>query len=250
MKQNIQKKLIKMYQSVPKIPDYEKINSIIQEAKIPKQVIPRESSLSWFVTTQIRFINFKVWLFQILLLSLYAFFVFVNLRDTKGFLLLIPATPILVFIGTSELSRSFRYRMAELEMPTRFSLRHILLARLIIISALDLFTLTCFMIITSLQTYTAIHTLVLYGIVPCFVTAHGCLFILNRCNSSYSQYYTSTYSITLSVVGSLSVKLWPAWYDASARGIWLFVFCMALAGVCSEVYKMLHNCSQKVACFH
>ncbi len=250
MKQSIQKRLEEMYQSVPPMPDSEGITSIIQEAKSIKCVIPKESSLFWFVKTQIRFIDIKVWIFQILLLCAYAFFVSVTLQDIDGFLLLVPITPIVVFISTSELSRSFRCRMAEMEIPTRFSLRQVLLARLIIIVAADLFTLTCLMIITILQAYTTINALILYGIVPCLVTAYGCLWIMNRCNSSYSPYYTAAYSIALSVVGGISINLWPVWYNASAQGIWLLVFCIALAGVCSEVCKMLRNCSRKLECFN
>jgi hypothetical protein len=238
-----------MYQSAPPMPDAEGINFMIQEAKSLKRVIPKESSLFWFVKTQMRFIDIKVWIFQILLLCVYTFFVCFTLQDTEGFLLLVPITPILVFIGTSELSRSFRYRMAEMEIPTRFSLRQVLLARLIIIVAADLFTLTCLMIITALQAYTAINALILYGIVPCLVTAYGCLWIMNRCNSSYSQYYTAAYCIALSVVGGISINLWPVWYNASAQGIWLLVFCIALAGVYSEVCKMLRNCFQKLEGF-
>ena len=250
MKRNIQKKLVEMYQSVPPMPDAEGMTSIIKEAKSIKGVIPKESSLFWFVKTQIRFIDIKVWIFQILLLCMYALFVCATLQNTEGFLLLVPITPIVVLIGTSELSRSFRYRMAEMEIPTHFSLRQVLLARLIIIVAADLFTLTCLMIITALQAYTAINALILYGIVPCLVTAYGCLWIMNRCNRSYSQYYTATYSIALSVVGGISINLWPVWYNASAQGIWLLVFCLALVGFYSEVRKMLNNCSRKLECFN
>lgn len=250
MKRSIQKKLVEMYQSVPPMPDVRGITSIIQEVKSLTLVIPKESSLFWFIKTQIRFIDIKVWIFQILLLCAYAFFVCVTLQDMEGFLLLVPITPIVVFVGTSELSRSFRYRMAEMEIPTRFSLRQVLLARLIIIVAADLFTLTCLMIITALQAYTTIYALILYGIVPCLVTAYGCLWIMNRCNSSYSQYYTATYSIALSVVGGISINLWPVWYSALAQGIWLLVFCIALVGVYFEVCRMLHNCSRKLECFN
>ncbi len=248
MKRSMQKKLVEMYQSVPPMPDTRGKTSIIKEAKSIKRVIPKESSLFWFVKTQIRFIDIKVWIFQILLLCVYSFFVCVTLQDTEAFLLLVPITPIAVFISTSELSRSFRYRMAEMEIPTRFSLRQVLLARLIIIVAADLFSLTCLLIITALQAYMTISALILYGIVPCLVTAYGCLWIMNRCNNAYSQYYTAAYSIAISVVGGISVNLWPIWYDASAQGIWFLVFCIALAGVCAEVCKMLHNCSRKLEC--
>lgn len=250
MKRSIQKKLEEMYQSVPPMPDTEGITSIIQEAKRITGVIPKESSLFWFVKAQIRFIDIKVWIFQILLLCTYAFFVCFTLHDTEGFLLLVPITPIVVFIGTGELSRSFRYRMAEMEIPTHFSLRQVLLARLIIIVVADCFTLTCLMIITALQAYAAINALILYGMVPCLVTAYGCLWIMNRCNSSYSQYYTAAYSIALSVVGGISINLCPTWYNASAQGIWLLVFCIALAGVYSEVCKLIRDCSRKSECFN
>ena len=249
MKQNIQKKLVEMYQSVPPMPDPDGMKIIIQEANNKKGFIPKESSLLWFIKTQIRFIDIKVWIFQILLLGVYAFFVCSTLHNIEGFLLLVPVTPIVVFIGTSELSRSYRYRMAEMEIPTRFSLPQVVLARLVIIVIADLFTLTCLMIITALQAYTAISALILYGMVPCLIAAYGCLWIMNRSHSSYSQYYTATYCIALSVMGYISINLWPVWYNASAQGIWLLVFGIALVGVYVEVCKMLRNCSRKLECF-
>jgi hypothetical protein len=140
--------------------------------------------------------------------------------------------------------------MVELEIPTRFSLRQVLLARLLIIVVADVFTLTCILILTALRTYTAIHALILYGLVPCLVTAYGSLFIMNRYNDSYNHYYTTIFCIALSVVGGISIEFWPAWYHTSALGIWIVAFFISLAGVSYEVWNLLHASSRKLECLH
>ena len=51
------------------------------------------------------------------------------LKDSDGFLLLVAAAPLVVLLGSGELSRSFRYHMTELELPSHFSLPQIFMAK-------------------------------------------------------------------------------------------------------------------------
>lgn len=250
MKRSIEKKLIEMYNSVPNLPNPLYKESIIKEAKNIELFIPKESSLFWFLKRQIRFIDAKLWIFEIILLFSYMFYIYFNIPYKKEFLVLVPITPIIVLISTTQLSCSYRYNMVEMEIPNYFSLRKVMLARIIIIATIDIITLTCLIIITSLKVYTAINLLILYGIVPCLVTAYGCLYIINKFNTEYSIYYTTAYSITLSIIGGISINTYPMLYDISAQGIWILVFCIAFFGIFSEVYKMIRNCNNKLEYFN
>lgn len=75
------------------------------------------------------------------------------LKDSDGFLLLVAAAPLVVLLGSGELSRSFRYHMTELELPSRFSLPQIFMARFVIAAVVDTLSLTCMLIMTAMKTY-------------------------------------------------------------------------------------------------
>lgn len=246
MKENLKTELKALYQKTPPMPDSGRINEIMALAKRKTLALPRESSLFWFVRAQIRFTNRKFLVLQLLLLCLYGFFTATVLQDNEGFLLLVPLAPIVVLIGTSEISRSFWCGMTELELPSRFSLPQVLLARLVITAMIDTLSLTCMLVLTAMKTYTTFGALILYGLVPSFLAAAGSLFLINRCRNTNVQYYVSAYCAALSAFGMISVNKWPKWYDGTATAVWLILLLFAIAGFAEEIYKMLNNCSQRL----
>lgn len=243
MKQSLKKELRELYGTVPPIPNPGQINKLITQAGRKALMLPRESSLCWFIKSQIRFISWRFLMFQLLLLCLYGFFTTVFLQDDNGFLLLVPAAPVAVMLGTGELSRSFRFNTTELELPSRFSLPQVLLARLTITVVINTLSLTCMLFLTAMKTYHTFGSLILYGLVPSLLAAAGSLFLMNHSRDASAGYYVSAYCITLSAIGAISLAEWPEWYTGAATAVWLLVLAISAIAFAEEIYRLLRNCS-------
>jgi len=248
LKRNVKNELKELYQSAPPMPDPGRAAELTARADGKTLTLPRENSVVWFIRTQLRFVNRQFFVLQLLLVCLYGFFTTVILLDNDAFFLLVPLAPIAVLLGTGELSRSFRFNMTELELPSRFSLAQILLARLVITAAADMLSLTCMLILTAVKTYYTFGALILYGLVPALLAASGSLFLINRSRNAIAQYYVSAYCVGLSALGAVSLNTWPEWYNGAAAAVWCIVLAVSTAILAAELYKMLHDCSKGLEC--
>jgi len=248
VKHDLENELRELYQTVPPVPNPSRAAELIAQANRKAPFLPKETSVIWFIRTQLRFVNRQFLVLQLLLICLYGFFTTAILQDSDAFLLLVPLSPIAVLLGTGELSRSFRFNMTELELPSRFSLSQILLARLVITAAADMLSLTCMLILTAMRTYHTFGALILYGLVPALLAASGSLFLINRSRSASSQYYVSAYCVGLSALGAVSLNEWPEWYNGTAAAVWCAVLAVSTVILAAELYKMLHDCSRGLEC--
>ena len=234
MKRNLENDLRKLYSAVPPMPDANGKEVLMAQARNKRLALPTETSLLWFVRAQIRFVNKRVLVFQFLLLCLYGFITTIILKDNDGYLLLVPLAPIVILLGTCELSRSYRYNMTELELPSRFSLAQILLARFVIAAATDTLSLTAMLITTAMKTH---YT---------FLAAAGSLFLLNRNRNANTSYYMSAYCVNLSALGAISIEIWPTWYDSAAIMMWLLILIISTGFLLIELYKMFKDSTKRL----
>ena len=246
MKQNLKRELKAFYQAAPPMPRTDLIAQLKTQAKKNALTPPRDPSLYRFIRAQIRYLNRKLRVLQFMLICLYTVYTLMLLQVNQTFLLLVPISPLAVLLGSGELSRSSRYGMAELEFPSRFSLPQILLARLILIAAVDLFSLTCMLCLTAMKTYYSLGALILYGLVPTLLAAAGSLFFINHFRSANTQYYISAYCVSLSALGALSINLRPEWYIGTAAAVWITVLVLSVAVLAAEIYKLFRDCSKQL----
>ncbi len=246
MKRNLENDLRKLYSAVPPMPDANGKEVLMAQARNKRLALPTETSLLWFVRAQIRFVNKRVLVFQFLLLCLYGFITTIILKDNDGYLLLVPLAPIVILLGTCELSRSYRYNMTELELPSRFSLAQILLARFVIAAATDTLSLTAMLITTAMKTHYTFFSLIIYGLVPSFLAAAGSLFLLNRNRNANTSYYMSAYCVNLSALGAISIEIWPTWYDSAAIMMWLLILIISTGFLLIELYKMFKDSTKRL----
>ena len=188
MKRVLKNELRQLMQAAPPLPDAAKKAQLMEQARSKRLSLSTETSMLQFIKGQIRFVNKSLFACQLLLLCLYGLFTTMVLKDSDGFLLLVAAAPLVVLLGSGELSRSFRYHMTELELPSRFSLPQIFMARFVIAAVVDTLSLTCMLIMTAMKTYFTFGALILYGLVPSFLAASGSLFLLNRSRNANTHY--------------------------------------------------------------
>ena len=162
MKRVLKNELRQLMQAAPPLPDAAKKAQLMEQARSKRLSLSTETSMLQFIKGQIRFVNKSLFACQLLLLCLYGLFTTMILKDSDGFLLLVAAAPLVVLLGSGELSRSFRYHMTELELPSRFSLPQIFMARFVIAAVVDTLSLTCMLIMTAMKTYFTFGALILW----------------------------------------------------------------------------------------
>lgn len=106
-------------------PEPEKKESFI------KNLRPREIGIPEMIITQIPYIRFPIWLFSLLTAAVAMGGAVLGMEDTE--FLITVLMPFNAAIAVFEAHRSRRYGMSELEMATRFSLRSVVFARLVIL---------------------------------------------------------------------------------------------------------------------
>ena len=124
---------------------YEHLQKTISLAKNEwkKRVVRPRITFSKFLTTQIKFVGWKIWLAQaIVLLCLSYLLVFFGdyiLNNQRNVALLLCCISILVLMSAIPfIQRSIRYKTYEIETATRFSATKQLLAKLLIIGIGDI----------------------------------------------------------------------------------------------------------------
>lgn len=244
MKQVLKQELRELYHTAPPLPDAAEKALLMERARQKRLALPMETSMLQFIKSQIRFVNKKLFFCQLLLLCLYGLFTSMVSKNSDCFLLLVAVAPLTVLLGTSEVSRSFRYNMTELELPSRFSLQQILMARFVIAAVADVLSLTCMLIMTARKTYFPFGTLILYGLVPSFLAASGSLFLLNRSRNINTHYYVAAYCTGLSVFGLISVTACPTWYNSAAIAVWLSILMVSSGVFVLELWKLFRDAAK------
>lgn len=247
MKRVLKNELRQLMQAAPPLPDAAKKAQLMEQARSKRLSLSTETSMLQFIKGQIRFVNKSLFACQLLLLCLYGLFTTMILKDSDGFLLLVAAAPLVVLLGSGELSRSFRYHMTELELPSRFSLPQIFMARFVI-AAVDTLSLTCMLIMTAMKTYFTFGALILYGLVPSFLAASGSLFLLNRSRNANTHYYVTAYCVGLSAFGLVSVSALPDWYDSAAITVWMLILAISIGVFALELWKLFKDSAKRLEC--
>lgn len=248
MKQVLKNELQQLMQTAPPLPNPIKKALLIEQARKKRLTLPTDISMLQFIKIQIHFVNKSFFVCQLLLLCLYGLFTTLILSDRDVFLLLVVTAPLAVLLGTNEFSRSFRYHMTELELPSHFSLPQILMARFVIAVVADTLSLTCMLIITAMKTYFTFGSLILYGLVPSFLAASGSLFLLNKSRDANTHYYVTTYCIALSVFGWISVTTFPNWYNSTAVAVWILILLISIGIFTFELWKLFRDSAKCFEC--
>lgn len=104
-----------------------------------KTIRPREVSTVEMLVQQVRYIRISVWIFALGITTFALFGSWMQMEETKE---LIPVImPFLAAVSVLETRRSKKYGMIELEMATRFSLRSVIFARMLVLGLLYIIVL-------------------------------------------------------------------------------------------------------------
>ncbi|MCI9079092.1 MAG: hypothetical protein HFH68_09265 [Lachnospiraceae bacterium] len=194
--------------------------------------VPGKTSIIYLAWVQFSYISKWLWA-----LSAFIFVcVFISSRYIAEEMLwfLSAAMPFIVTFSLSESMRSVIYGMRELEMSSRFTLKSIIMLRVIIIGAANMFMLLA----TAGLSGGGMCRKLLYMLVPYLSSATGGFIILRKFPAREGIYFSSVFGVVISFINVKSVQCFSWIYDVRYTGVWIIVVIALLAAASYESYKM------------
>lgn len=196
-----------------------------------RQFTPPQTSLADVLLSQLGYIQAWVWLLSG---SIYAAAALMLLAKSPYLLhMLSTCAPLLALTVVTESSRSVRCGMAELELSTRFSLKTVVLARLIPLGCIHPLGL----LLLSFGFGRPLAA-ILYSAAPFLLTAFLGLSITRRYRSHEAQYACGGFAFAISLLTLFSHKLFAVLYEARHL-IWWVLAVVILAAATGKLYKTI-----------
>lgn len=155
---------------------------------------------------------------------------------------LIPAIAVAAISG---MGRSEKYGMDELEMSTRFSLRTVLSARLIVVGVIDITAFILLMIIFGQCTDIGMLQALMVLTIPYLLTAWGCMLITRKMHSSKEIGVCFAYGMMVCLM--CATTTWDNPWRCLFMGTTVSYLCFAALCVLlgSEINKLLKGENSK-----
>ena len=150
-----------------------------------ERVVRPRITFSKFLAAQIKFVGWKIWLAQaIVVLCLSFLLVYLGdyiLNNPRNGALLLCCISILVLMSAFPfIQRSVRYKMYEIETATRFSATKQLLAKLLIIGIGDISMLCSIVCVAIINTPLETKSILLYLLLPFLIASSGLLYLIGH----------------------------------------------------------------------
>ncbi|MFD1776357.1 hypothetical protein [Paenibacillus rhizophilus] len=207
----------------------------------------RRTSFGEFYVAQLRFISWKVWAVQLLIVLGMGLLLHNSLqqsnRNVQLVMLTSTAAPLLVIAGIQTLTRSLSCHMLEIELSTRHILEKLTLVRMSLFGIADLIGLTLLAVIMSAWMQMEIAVVLLYLLVPFNLTCIGCLWLLNRVRTPNCGYYCLFYCgllVMIQMILMFHPSLWL--FESSAIGVWQALLILTVIGIAFEVLDVRKTC--------
>ncbi|MCC8023189.1 MAG: hypothetical protein LIO46_05340 [Clostridiales bacterium] len=191
-----------------------------------------------FLFRQAAFIRKRVWGFQFAILAGFAYLMSRQPDLWTASALLAFIGPLVFLSGLAELMRPYQYQTYEMELTTRYSLRQILLSRVLVLGMADLLCLTALYLCSSQYLSLSAYTMILYLCVPFLTACFGCLYILNRAGGRNMRDTCLAFALLTSCAGVAAV-IFPQQYAITAMWAWAVLLIIGLAGAVLECRRMI-----------
>lgn len=190
-----------------------------------------------FLADVFRHIDLRLWGMQILILI----FVCAGVLSVPNVPNTIPLfTPLFILASIPSLFRNQIYGMCEIEAATRASTAQIILAKLVLVGAADLVSLSITLALASVAVNfsTNMVQLILFAVVPflaCMTVTLGCI---RKCKRNALQMSIIVCLGTSIFAGGLAHWV-PRIYELSALGLWIVAFMIFSCFFVREIYLLI-----------
>ena len=198
-----------------------------------RQYGSQKMNLFHVVAMQTRYLSKWVWIFSGLFFG--CTYWLSQIANTAYVSMLLAAIPFLVMISVTETTRSYRYGMEELELSARFSLKSIVLSRMVVLGLGNLVVLTGVMLLLgSNAQINMVHIMT-----PYFLTAGGSLYIVRYLRGSESTFPCMALAVLI-----CALELYLPWqfemvFSPENMWIWAFSCVMGIMMTVRESYRTI-----------
>ena len=200
-----------------------------------ERVVRPRITFSKFLAAQIKFVGWKIWLAQaIVVLCLSFLLVYLGdyiLNNPRNGALLLCCISILVLMSAFPfIQRSVRYKMYEIETATRFSATKQLLAKLLIIGIGDISMLCSIVCVAIINTPLETKSILLYLLLPFLIASSGLLYLIGH--TPIEKIYSVVICMVLFLAFTILGKTYPIVFQQTFSFKWaaicviLILFCI------------------------
>lgn len=222
--------------------------SLLRQEQISKSNHER-IKLSAFLTLQIKFIGWKIWLLQGLVLAVLCYLLTVifgeYLYQVKRYsaVSICSISIMILMMAVPFIQRSLRYKMHENEMATYFSSVRLLIAKLIIIGIGDIFILNGILLLIVFKNYLSMGSALLYVIFPFLLTTWGIMYLLGHIPAQWFSHCCILLCLVLYTCIVLLNKFVPIFFQQTFSVEWTIV-CLILLLLCLSQFRyIMHHSS-------
>lgn len=147
--------------------------------------------------------------------------------------------PFIALTAVTEHVRSEVYLMAELEMSARFSLKSVLLARMMILGMVHLILMMLLIPICTIYNAVSVFQTGLYLLVPYVLTSAIGLWGTRKIQGRESMYWCMGTAIGISGMNLFIQNIFPIVYEMKYSVIWLVVLIISVAIIIKEAKRNL-----------
>lgn len=186
---------------------------------------------------QIKYISKWVWVISLLFCVLiYGIVYQMQGRMNEQYIHMIVAFfPFLVMLSLTESMRSYRYGMEELELSSRFSLKSIVMARLLILGTENL----AILIFVSVLLRDKIGFSILYILTPYFVTTGGGLCIVRNIRGSENTFFCFLLALGAGMMQIILSWQFEALFLPGYLPLWMLVCVAGMITTVKEGYQTI-----------
>lgn len=192
-----------------------------------------EIDMLHMIATQVHYISKWIWVISVLFCIVA--FVITRHIEIKYVSTIFALIPFLVLLSVTETTRSYRYEMEELELSARFSLKSIVLARMIILGIGNMAVLIMAAVFIGNRMYGNI----LYMMVPYFLTAAGGLYLLRKIRGMEGTAACCAFSVIISGMETFVSWKHSILYTRQYISLWLLVCVFGLMLMMREGYRAI-----------
>lgn len=203
---------------------------------LPKQ----EVGIGTLILSQAAYIRPWVWVVSLLLFGLVV--LAAQLVEMDVIWILSAVMPFAALLIIMEFAKSSAYGMTELEMSSRFSLRTILLARMVMLGAVQLFGL----LLTIPMAGMIMVSNGVYLLVPYLLTALLGLVVVRRMRGKEGLFVCGSISAFVCILCPLSKQFVPMLYVQEKRTMWVLAIILLLIGIVKEYKTTIYHLEEFV----
>lgn len=157
-----------------------------------------------------------------------------------AFLLFSSVAPMIAFVGFPEMLKSYSHNMEEIEACTRFSMRRLIGARMLILGLIDLCSLTVILAASAVSHGTLILRMILYMFVPFNLTCSSCLTVIDHIKSKNGGYFCAAVCF-LGIIIFCKLSFFKEFYEPAAMGIWVIMFIISVVYLVIEIIRTFRS---------